>query len=48
LPATEVVFYQEEDATVPLVEWLDSHPAKAQDKCLARLKRLEDLGHELR
>lgn len=48
MPATEVVFYQEEDGTVPLVEWLDSLTAKAQDKCLAHLKRLEDLGHELR
>jgi phage-related protein len=48
LPRTTVVFYQEEDGTVPLVEWLDSLTGKAQDKCLARLKRLEDLGHELR
>ena len=32
---------------MPLVEWLDGLTAKAQDKCLARLKRLEDLGHEL-
>jgi phage-related protein len=48
LPTTEVVFYREEDGAVPLVEWLDRLTAKAQDKCLARLKRLEDLGHELR
>ncbi len=48
MPVTNVVFYQEEDGRVPLVEWLDSLTAKAQDKCLARLKRLEDLGHELR
>lgn len=48
MPATALIFYQDEDRTVPLVEWLDSLPAKVQDKCLARLKRLEDLGHELR
>jgi len=48
LLAIEVVFYQEEDGSVPLVEWLGSLAAKAQDKCLARLKRLEDLGHEMR
>jgi phage-related protein len=42
------VFYQEENGSVPLLEWLDRLPAKAQAKCLARLKRLEDLGHELR
>ena len=33
---------------MPLLAWLDSLPAKAQDKCLARLVRLEMLGHELR
>ena len=48
LPAIEVIFYQEENGEAPLMEWLDSLMAKAQDKCLARLKRLEDLGHELR
>ena len=48
MPRISVVFYQEEDGTVPLVEWLDNLRSKAQDKCLARLKRLEDLGHELR
>jgi phage-related protein len=48
LPPTEVVFYQEDDGSVPLMEWLDRLPAKAQAKCVARLKRLEDLGHELR
>ncbi len=31
-----------------MIEWLDELPPKAQQKCLARLKRLEDLGHELR
>jgi phage-related protein len=30
------------------MEWLDGLPAKAQAKCVARLQRLEDLGHELR
>lgn len=48
LPAIEVIFYQEEDGTVPLLAWLDNLTARAQDKCLARLKRLKDLGHELR
>jgi phage-related protein len=48
VPATEVIFYREEDRSVPLLDWLDGLPAKAQDKCLARLARLEALGHELR
>jgi hypothetical protein len=48
MPKTEVVFYVEEDGTVPIIKWLDGLAEKAQVKCLARLKRLEDLGHELR
>jgi len=48
MPQIEVVFFKEDDGSVPLTDWLDSIPAKAQAKCLARLKRLEDLGHELR
>jgi phage-related protein len=43
-----VVFYQDEDGTVPLLAWLDQLPAQVQAKCLASLTRLEDLGHELR
>src|SRR5262245_38783855 len=43
-----VVFFQDEDGSVPLLEWLDRLLGKAQAKCLARLKRLKDLGHELR
>ena len=33
---------------MPMVDWLDSLSAKARQKCLARLQRLEELGHELR
>lgn len=48
MPPTTVVFFQEGlGQRPPLIEWLDSLPEKAQQKCLARLKRLEDLGHEL-
>ena len=48
MPRTEVVFYLERDGTVPIVNWLDGLTEKAQVKCLARVKRLEELGHELR
>jgi hypothetical protein len=48
MPKTRVVFFQDEDGTVPILDWLDEIPGKAQIKCLARLKRLEQLGHELR
>lgn len=45
---TEVVIYQERDGQVPLLEWLDNLPSKAQDKCIALIERLAEAGHELR
>lgn len=48
MPPTEIIFYRDEDGQVPLLDWLDGLPAKARLKCLARLQRLEILGHELR
>ncbi len=48
MPRTQVVFYRDEDGTVPLLVWLDTLPRKAQDKCRARIERLKDLGHLLR
>jgi phage-related protein len=45
---TLVIFYKEEDGSVPVLEWLDKLPDKAQDKCRVRIERLADLGHELR
>lgn len=32
----------------PVLEWLDTLPPKAQDKCRIRIERLRELGHELR
>ena len=48
MPCVEVVFFKEDDGSVPMRDWLDSIAPKAAAKCLARLKRLEDRGHELR
>jgi phage-related protein len=48
MPKTPVVFYQDDPKTVPVLDWLDSLPPKALDKCRVRLERLRDLGHELR
>jgi len=48
MPRVEVVFYREDEQTVPMRDWLDGIPRKAQAKCLARLGRLELMGHELR
>lgn len=48
MPKTKVVFYREDDGTVPVLDWLDSLPTKAQDKCRVKIERLKALGHELR
>lgn len=48
MPKTRVAFYQEDAWTVPVLAWLDTLPAKAQDKCVVRIERLRELGHELR
>src|SRR5438552_16189333 len=48
MPKTKVVFFKEEDGSVPILEWLDSLQPKALDKCTVRIERLEELGHEIR
>lgn len=48
MPKTHVVFYQEDNGTAPVLDWLDELPPKAQDKCRIRIERLRELGHELR
>jgi phage-related protein len=48
MPQTQVVFYQDEDGSVPNLEWFELLPGKALDKCRVKLERLRDLGHELR
>ena len=48
MPKTHVAFYCEADGAVPVLEWFDSLPAKAQDKCRVRIQRLSELGYELR
>lgn len=48
MPRTKVVFYREDNGTVPLLDWLDTIPAGALDKCRVRIERLQRLGHELR
>jgi phage-related protein len=48
MPQTKVVFYKEEDGTVPALDWLNSLSQKLQDKFAGRIERLEAMGHELR
>ena len=48
MPKIAVVFFRDSDGAVPLLDWLDTLPAKAQDKCIVRLRRLGLMGHEIR
>jgi phage-related protein len=48
MPRTRVVFYREDDGTVPILQWLDGLPKKAVVKCRVKIDRLKELGHELR
>ena len=45
---TTVVFYADDDGSSPLLTWLDRQQSKVQDKCLVKIERLGELGHELR
>jgi hypothetical protein len=48
MPKTETVLFADGDGTAPLLEWLDRQDHKVQDKCLAKIERLQELGYELR
>ena len=44
----QVVFYQGDADTVPVLDWFETLSLKALDKCRVRIERLRELGHELR
>jgi phage-related protein len=48
VPPVEIVFYREEGGSVPFLDWFEHLAPKVRDKCLVRLERLEELGHEVR
>ena len=48
MPKTKIVIYQEKNEQVPLLQWLDNLPPKAQDKCIEKVERLEENGYDLR
>jgi len=51
MPATEVLFYQDYDGSVPVLDWLLSLREKnerAFKKCFAVIALLKQSGHELR
>jgi phage-related protein len=51
MPQTDMVFYQDDDGHVPVLEWLRAlqrRDRRAHAKCVARIQRLAAMGHELR
>ena len=51
MPQTRLLFFQDTDGAAPVWEWLKDLRAgnpKAYAKCVVRIRRLVELGHELR
>jgi phage-related protein len=48
MPETVVLLFTEAEGICPLIKWLDELPSKVQDKCIVRVERLSEMGHELR
>lgn len=51
MPKTKVVFYQDASGECPVLNWLKAlkqRNAAAYAHCVAKIKLLEDFGHELR
>jgi len=51
MPTTQIVFYKEDDGTVHVRDWLrelQHRQRRAFAKCVIRIRRLAELGHELR
>jgi len=47
LPEVQVIFFKRADDKVPMKDWLDDLEAKDRRKCLERIERLRNQGHEL-
>ncbi|MCA9214187.1 MAG: type II toxin-antitoxin system RelE/ParE family toxin [Planctomycetales bacterium] len=51
MPQTEVFFFQDDDKSVPVLDWLNSfreRKERAFKKCFGLIRLLEEFGHELR
>ena len=51
MPRSEVVFYQEGEDDVPVLDWLKElrrSDERAYETCVAAIERLTEFGHELR
>lgn len=51
MPRTQLVFFKDDDGTVPVQDWLvelRQRQRRAFAKCVVRIRRLAEMGHELR
>lgn len=51
MPEVEVLYWQDEDGSAPVVEWLEALARRDRQglaKCAERIRRLAQFGHELR
>lgn len=48
MPETEIELFAEKDGSCPILEWMDTLHPNAQDKCIVKIERLKEMGHELR
>jgi phage-related protein len=51
MPRIDVIFYQEEEEDVPVLDWLKElrrTDQRAYESCVAAIGRLAEFGHELR
>ena len=48
MPRTELIFYKENENSVPLLKWMGSLSLKVQNKWTARLELLGQFGFDLR
>ena len=51
MPRTQLIFFKDDDGSVPVRDWLrtlQQRNRRAFAKCVVRIRRLAELGHELR
>ena len=48
MPRTLVIFYKEDDDSVPVLEYFQHIPEQARYKLISRIQLLREKGHELR
>jgi len=47
MPKTKIIFFLDSDGTAPVLNWIDTIPARAQEKIYVRIERLGELGYAL-